>query len=113
MGKRNEFIQYLLDMLQEFGAVRAKAMFGGHAIYRDGIVFAIVVDNTLYIKADNNSRELFEKKGRKRFSYLRQGKECFLSYYMAPDEAVEDKDKLYFWAGKGFEAALRARKTVT
>jgi len=99
-----------LDILADFGKVRAKAMFGGFGIYRGDIFFAIVVDDTLYIKADDMNRQLFEDKGLLRFSYNRKGKKCYMSYYMVPEEAMEDKDELYFWASKGYEAALRSKK---
>lgn len=110
MTAQNTFISYLLEMLDDFGPLRAKAMFGGYGIYRGDVFFAIVVDDTLYIKADNKNRKLFEDKGLTRFSYQRRGKDCFMSYYMAPEEALEDRDELYFWAVKGYEAALRSKK---
>jgi len=31
MAKNDDFVSYLLEMLQGFGQVRAKAMFGGYA----------------------------------------------------------------------------------
>jgi len=112
MAKTDTFVTYLLDMLQEFGSVSAKAMFGGYGIYRGEIIFAIVVDSTLYIKADDRNRALFEEKGLTRFSYMKTDKECFMSYYMAPEEAIENKDELCYWSGKGYEAALRSKKTT-
>ncbi len=110
MSGEDSFISYLLDMLDDFGPVRAKAMFGGYGIYRGDIFFAIVVDGTLYIKADDKNRKLFEDKALPRFSYKRMGKDCFMSYYMAPEEALEDRDELYYWSIKGYEAALRSKK---
>jgi len=110
MAKEDAFVSYLLDMLQEFGPVNAKAMFGGYGIYRDEIIFAIVVDSTLYLKADDKNRTLYEEKGLTRFSYMKNGKECFMSYYMAPEEAIENKDELYYWVRKGYKAAMRAKR---
>jgi len=110
MANRDAFISYILDMLQDFGQVKGKAMFGGYGIYRDGIIFAIVVDGALYIKADDKNRALFEENGLHQFSYIKKGKECFMSYYSASEEAMDDKDELYYWAWKGYEAALRSQK---
>jgi len=110
MAKQNSFVSYLLELLEDFGPVRARRMFGGFGIYRGDVFFAIVVDDTLYIKADDKNRELFEDKGLCRFSYKRRGKDCYMSYYMAPEEALEDREKLCFWAVKGYEAALRSKK---
>jgi len=110
MAREDSFIPYLLEMLDGFGPVRARRMFGGYGIYRGDIIFAIVVDDTLYIKADDKNRQFFEDKELPRFSYKRKGKDCYMSYYMAPEEALEDRDELYYWAVKGYEAALRSKK---
>jgi len=112
MADRDAFVLYMLDMFQEFGQVEAKAMFGGHGIYRGGIIFAIIVDGVLYIKADDKSRALFEENKLHKFSYIKKGKKYFMPYYAAPEEAIDDKDELYYWAGKGYEAALRSQKTT-
>jgi len=112
MANRDAFVSYVLDMLHEFGQVTAKAMFGGHGIYRGGIIFAIIVDVALYIKADDKNRALFEENGLHQFSYIKKGKECFMSYYTVPEKAMDDKDELYYWTGKGYEAALRSQKTT-
>ena len=113
MAKNDEFVSYLLELLQEFGQVRAKTMFGGYGIYHNEFIFAIVVDGTLYIKADDKSKELFDEKGLPRFSYLKKGKECFMSYYRVPDEAIDDVDALNYWARIGYQAALRANRIAT
>lgn len=105
----DEFVSHLLDLLFEFGVVTAKPMFGGHGIYRDGIIFAIVVKGALYFKADDISRSRFTDIGLSRFAYLRKGKECAMSYCLAPEEVLEDRDELYGWARDAFEAALRSR----
>lgn len=110
MSRDDELVSYLLENLKGFGSVSARAMFGGHGLYRNDLIFSIVVDNILYIKADHKNRECFEKKGLSRFSYLKNGKECFLSYYNAPEDAIDDSETLKYWAQKGYEAALRARK---
>ncbi len=33
MEKKDDFVEYLLEMLQGFGELRAKAMFGGYGIF--------------------------------------------------------------------------------
>lgn len=108
----DEFVSHVLDLVSEFGSVTAKPMFGGHGLYRDGIIFAIVVKGTLYFKADDISRSRFTEKGLSRFTYLRKGKECAMSYYLAPEEALEDRNEFCDWARDAFEAALRSRNQV-
>lgn len=83
-------------------------MFGGHGIYKNEVMFAIVVNDALYIKADNISRELFEERSLSRFSYIKNSKACFMSYYQAPDEAIDSLELLNYWADIGYQAAMRA-----
>jgi DNA transformation protein and related proteins len=56
MGK--EFVDYVLEQLSPLGGVRAKRMFGGHGVYLEGLFFALVADDTLYLKALEDSAEL-------------------------------------------------------
>jgi len=110
MVNRDEFVSFLLEGLEGIGSVRARAMFGGYGIYLNDLICAIIVESTLYVKADPISCKLFERRGLTRFSYLKKGKECFMSYYLVPEEAIDDTQQLNYWVQKGYEAALRAKK---
>ena len=72
-------------------------------------MFAIVVDETLYLKTDTNSVQAFEALGLGPFEYLRAGKTVKLSYYLAPSELLDDPEALLVWSRRSIEAALRAR----
>lgn len=110
MAKKNEFVEHLLDLLAGFGPVQARAMFGGYGIYKDECMFALVVDDALFLKADERTRPDFEALGLPPFSYKKKDREFSLSYYQAPDEALEDPAAMHQWAGKAHAAALRAAR---
>jgi len=76
-------VEYLLDLLAEFGPVESKAMFGGYGIYKQGRMFAIVVDDILYFKTDEKAKADFEAHGLKPFTYQRKNREISLSYHQA------------------------------
>ena len=84
-------------------------MFGGYGIYHQGIMFALVVDDTLYLKADTALAGQFIARGLPMFTYEKGGRTIGISYYMAPDEALEDPAELRRWAIQSFEVALRDR----
>ncbi len=86
-------------------------MFGGHGVYCDDVFFAIVADEALYIKVDDENRTLCEEAGLARFSFMKKGKECQMSYYKVPEEALENREKLHYWARQGHEAGLRSKPT--
>jgi DNA transformation protein len=108
MAPKNEFVEYLLELLQPFGPVKAKAMFGGFGIYRHDLMFGLVANDSLYLKVDEKSRSEFESKGLSPFVYKMKGKEFSMSYYKAPDEALEDPEEMAQWAQKAYDAAVRA-----
>ena len=107
MAEKNEFIAYLLELLQTAGPVRAKRMFGGHGFFLGELMFALEADNILYLKADEETAGEFREKGLEAFTYIKQGKPCALSYYQAPEEALESSDERHAWANKAYGAALR------
>lgn len=106
----DEFVEFVVEMLQLFGAVTAKKMFGGYGLYKDGIMFALIADDALYFKADDVSRSDFIDKGLKPFIYTKNGTQYKMSYYGAPDDVFEDIEVMADWAEKAFSAALRANK---
>ena len=107
----SEFTDHLAELFEAFGPVTVRRMFGGHGIFRDGVMFGLVADDALYLKADDRNRTMFESCGLPRFEYVRQGRTMTLSYYLAPGDALEDPQTLAEWARPAFEAALRGRRT--
>ena len=104
-----EFLDHLRDMLTGFGPVAVRRMFGGAGLFRDGLMFALVADDVLYVKADGTSRAAFEAAGSEPFTYQRQGRDAVaMSYWRAPEEDMDDAEALAAWAAKGWEAARRA-----
>jgi DNA transformation protein len=109
MPKRSEFVDFLLEQLAPLGEVSAKSMFGGWGIYSDGRMFALVANETLYIKVDDGNRADFEREGLQPFRYDRTDREvAVMSYYQPPVPAIDDRELLCNWARKGIEAAARA-----
>lgn len=109
--QNKEFVNYIVDLMQCIGPVYAKAMFGGHGIYLDGLMFALIEDDTLYLKVDADTKHLFIKLGLPAFSYMRSGKKLNLAYFQAPEETLEDSEAMNHWANKAYSAALRANAT--
>jgi len=111
MPKRSEYVEHLVEMLKAFGAVEAKSMFGGWGLYHRGLFFALVAEDTLYFKVDDETRGRFENEGQGPFIYERKGGgKTGMSYFRPPDEALETPAVMAEWARLGYGAALRAAK---
>lgn len=108
MSKRSEFVDYLCELLAPLGRIRAKAMFGGHGIYCSERFFALVADDTLYLKADDETREAFVNAGQMPFTFVMKNAEATMSYYTVPAEALDDFSDMRPWAQLALAAAGRA-----
>lgn len=104
----DDFVDYVMELLGPFGTAGARRMFGGHGIYLDGLMFALVSGDALYLKADEMSRIEFEQAGCEIFTYARNGKRATIGFYRAPDDAMESPESMLPWARSAYAAALRA-----
>ena len=106
--KEKEFVSYVVELMQSIGPVYAKSMFGGHGIYLEGVMFALIADSVLYLKADKMTENVFKDKGLEAFTYIKKGKACKMSYYQAPEENLEDIVQMNTWANRAYQVALNA-----
>lgn len=105
----SEFIGFLQELLEKWGQVTARRMFGGHGLYHEGLMFAIVMDNRLYLKVDALNRPDFEALNLTRFTYPMKGREVALSYWSAPDAIFDEPSEAVHWARSAWDAAARAQ----
>lgn len=110
MATKNEFVNYLLELLAPVGGITSRAMFGGHGIYKDGLIFGVVIDDGFYLKVDDVNRREFEARGLTPFIYemKKTGKSISLGYYQCPEDALESAALMCDWAKSGVAASLRA-----
>lgn len=104
-----EYCDYLTDLLTPWGEVTFKAMFGGYGLYRQGKIFAIVVEDTLYFKVGDSNRMDYEAAGSTPFTYESKGKPVAMSYWQVPVDVLDDTDTLCTWAEKAYQVALQSK----
>lgn len=109
-----EFARYCCELLSTAGPCVARRMFGGYGISTGGLTLEILADlgqgEKLWLKADPQTRLVFEAAGCERFTYLAKGRARSLGYYSAPDEAMESAHEMAPWARLALQAALSARQ---
>jgi len=103
-----EFRDYILELLEPFGTVQAKRMFGGAGLYLDGTIFAILSADTLFLKVDDENRDRFIEEDMEPFNPFEDGKRFIRSYYECPPRLLEDEDELCEWSKLSWEAGRRA-----
>jgi DNA transformation protein len=104
------FVAHALDLVALLGRVEARRMFGGHGLYAEGVMFALLDDGELFLKTDGETRARFVAAGCRRWTYV-HGKVRMeeTSYFRPPDAAHEDPEAMLPWARLAVEAARRGR----
>lgn len=101
----------LEELLAPLGPVAIRRMFGGGGIFLDGLMFGLVIDNVLYLKADESTRVAFEAEGLAPFTYEKKGGQTtVMSYWRAPERLIDEPDEMLAWARAALAVARRAKK---
>ena len=102
---KDEFARYCTELLGALGPSRARRMFGGHGFYVDDLFIALIFQDSLYLKVDDQTRARYTRRRLKPFAP--DGMPS-MSYYPVPASILEDADALRVWAREAVEVAARS-----
>jgi DNA transformation protein and related proteins len=109
MASSADFLEFLKDQLRGLGHVTSRRMFSGAGIYCDGVIFALVLRDTLYFKVDDGNRGAYQAEGLEAFRYEARGKVVEMgAYWRAPERLLDDADEMVEWARAAVDAGRRA-----
>jgi DNA transformation protein and related proteins len=111
-----DFLTYVVDQLRVFSDVSSRRMFGGVGLYADALFFALIANDTLYLKVDDSNRNDYVVRGCKAFRPIANDPDTYsMSYFEIPADVLEDPDELKIWARRslGVAAAAAAAKART
>lgn len=103
------YIDWLLDVLLPVKGVTVRRMFGGAGVYCEGLMFAIIDDDRLYLKTDATGQDAFKAERQAPFTYeTKNGPSQINSYWQAPDFLFDDMDELLVWVRRSIGVARQA-----
>src|SRR5262245_7237538 len=98
--------EFIRDLFQPFGAVTVRRMFGGAGLFADGVMFGLVSDGQIYLKADATTLNWFERECCGAFEYsTKHGKRALTSYWRLPGRLYDDADERATCARHALKAA--------
>ena len=110
MSVTESFHTFVLEQLGRCASgIRGRSMFGAVGIYARNLFFALLADDTLYLKVDDTTRPSFVARGLKPFRPYGEGGEE-MQYYEVPAEVLEDIEALRPWVEAAIAVGRRARK---
>ncbi len=107
-----DFIDYATELIAGFGKVDVKRMFGGAALSRNGVGFAILDDDTFFLKADAALGAELKKLGCKPWVYSvkKDGTVRDIAYWSLPATAADDPDEAVELVKRSFAISVQAAK---
>ena len=109
MANDSPFVEEVMHRFSQVTSASVRKMFGGHGIFHNGLMFALIADNELYLKADADTKPWFIEAGLSPFSYQKaDGKVFNMSYYQCSEFFFEDEDETRLWTQRAIHAANRA-----
>ena len=106
----DSFHAFVTELFAGVGHVQIKRMFGGAGGYVDGVMFLLLGDDTIYLKADDSLKAELKAEGCGPFvwepsSGPRKGEKIDLGYWRLPDSALDDPDEAARWGRKALAVA--------
>ncbi len=60
MASDKNFVDFVVDQIENAGKITAKSMFGEYGLFSDRKIFALICDNKLYIKPTKSGRSFIK-----------------------------------------------------
>lgn len=106
MAIADTFLAQIRERFAPYGPITTRKMFGGAAVYSNGLLFAIADDGMLFLKVSDTTRPAFAALDLEPFSYP-NGETVTVSknYFRAPEDVWTDDSVLNEWADRALVAA--------
>ncbi len=103
-----EFGEWVREHFARLGPIEIKRMFGGASVYSAGLIFALLDDGVVWLKADEINAPLLVAAGARQFTFpTKAGETMTMAYWSLPESAMDDPDEAVAWARQSIDAALR------
>lgn len=108
MAVSEETREHVRDLFAGVGWVEVRRMFGGAGVYLGDACFALLIDDGIWMRADEALGRDYARAGSEQWIYEgRQRAPVAMPYWRLPDEALDDPDEAAAWARRSLIPADR------
>lgn len=108
------FHEFVAELFEPLGHIRIKRMFGGAGVYAHDVMFALLAEDVIYLKVDDELQEALEREGAEPFRFeMKDGKVAEMKYFRLPDAAMDDPQAASDWGRRALDVALKAKSAKT
>jgi len=103
------YLDFVLEQLAGVRRVSHRRMFGGVGLYSDDVFFAVIDNDTMFFKVNDETRPRYERRKMPAFAPI-PGKPPMRGYYQVPPGVLEDADELTKWANEAIAVGAAPSK---
>ena len=109
MAVSDEERENVRDLFAGLGPVEVRRMFGGAGVWLGDACFALIVDGSIWMRADEELGRAYTEAGSEQWVYEgRHRAAVTMPYWRLPDAALDDPDEAAGWARRSLVPAERA-----
>ena len=107
----DSFHAFVSELFAGLGRVEIKRMFGAAGVYADGLMFGLLAEETIHIKANDDAmKAALRAEGSGPFVWSpqsgpRKGEHIDLGYWRLPEAALDDPDEAARWGRRALALA--------
>jgi DNA transformation protein len=102
------FADFLIEQLAPLGRITLRRMFGKTGLFYDGVMFGMVLEDTLFLRVDAHNRATFqEAAAHPPLNYRKGGATIDLAFWRVPERLLDEPEELVSWARAALAAAAR------
>lgn len=99
------------DLFTSLGNIRSRSQFGGYSLSANGVMFALVSDGYLYLRATPENEMHFRRMGMESLIYRKRGIAIALRYFKVDEKLWQDTAQLLTLAKSSLQGMLDDIKT--
>lgn len=115
MGVSPGYIDHIMELLSDLGEIEVRRMFGAAGVFRNDVMFAVIDEDVLYLKADEAFAEELKAKGAIKWVYSKRSANSrrVSNNWSLPDEAADDPELAVSLARRSYEIAASKKRRKT
>ncbi len=111
MTVSQDFMEFACELFSGLGPTRARRMFGGAGVYAHDVMFALIADDVIYIKAEGALAEALEAEGCEAFVFTpKSGDPAEMGYRRLPEAALDEPELASHWGRRALNLALSKKR---
>jgi DNA transformation protein and related proteins len=108
MAASKSFSEFLREQLAPLGPLSFRRMFGKTGVFCEGVMFAVVADDTLYFRIDETNKPIFQEAAAfPPLNYTKAGRTIDLAFWRTPERLFDEPEELVAWSRAALATAHR------